>query len=176
MSVPKRFEALTASQAVNEASVYVPNSKSKAVLAIFTDEVRWLGGNEFVDYMQSEGRLSSLLEVRAHNASCEFHAVRSHVDAPFVARLRVDDGSDEQSGFFVDEVQYLDIDSTAPGTNPSVCRYQSIAGGAYTLPVANETLVTVRDYYEYDENSGLARLVDFRIVGFGDQTEGSSHA
>lgn len=175
MSVPKRFTGLTAHEVVSVANVYVPNNATKAVLVIFTDEVRWFGSSEFMDYLRKDDRLASLLELRAHNATSEFHALRSNVSEPFVARLRIDDGNDS-GGFCEDEVQYLDVDTTAPGTSPSLRHYQSIAGGAYTLPVANATKVTVRNYYEYDDQSGLARLVDFRIVGFGDQTEGSSHA
>lgn len=176
MSIQKCFSSLTAKKTVEESSTCVPSSDAKAVLAIFADEVRWLGGDEFEAYMHDEGRLESLLELRAHDLTREFHAVRSHVGGTFAARLRVDNGEEADVGFVIDEVQYLDIDDAAVGTSPSKCRYQSIAGGAYTLPVANAEKVTIRDYYEFDERNGLARLVDFRIVGFGDLTEEESHA
>ena len=174
MSMLKSFKNLSSAQVVSEANAYVPNNSAKGVLAIFTDEVRWMTGEAFANYLKEEGRQECLLELRAHNGICEFHALRSHVKEPFVARLRTHIDAQDDDGFYVDEVQYLDIDTTAPGTRPKECRYQSIAGGRYELPVANAEKVTVRNFYQYDKRDGMARLVDFCIVCFGDQgKEGS---
>lgn len=122
------------------------------VLAIFTDCVRWTAPCEF-----DKDRLDNLLEVRAYHRSAEAHAVRTMLDSDFAYRLAKDDSYD----WHFDDAQYLDKnDQKSCGRT-----YVTTGGGEYKLPVENATKVLIRNYVCHDEHDGMARIVDFRIVG-----------
>lgn len=126
------------------------------VLALYADRVRWTTPSEF-----DMSRLGSLLEVRAYNGHAEAHAVRSCLGDKFQYRLVDDDAADLQPDEYLDETQYLDIDST----RSSGYDYVATGGGSYGLPVSAATKVRIRNYIRYGEADGMARVMDFRIVG-----------
>ena len=138
----------------------VPNPDG--IMSIFAGSVYWESKNEFFENCSKGGEhaLERLLDVRAYDENSEFRAVRDSIDNACMLSWRT--VSDEDFEDPLDDVQYLDID--AKQSNVDKGEYCTTGGGKYSLPLANAERVKVRNYISYDED-GLARLVDFRIVG-----------
>lgn len=136
------------------------------VLALYTDKVEWTT----VDDLDT-GHFGNLLELRAYTTQAEIHAVRDALGREFTWRRVFDQGTDASDLVYdahFDECQYLDIDSTKTrGRN-----YVTTGGGAYTLPIERAERVLVRNYLTYNEEDGMAHVVDFRIVGLKGENDG----
>jgi len=143
----------------------VPNPAG--VLAIFTGKVVWQTWIEFKDALRSQDadlKVERLLDARAYSNDREFRVYRSAMGQQFTCRLIKDE--DYAPDEMLDDGHLLDIDENrGSGRN-----YVAIGGGPYTLPEENARKVCVRNYFSYDEENGMARFVDFRIVGI--ETEG----
>lgn len=127
-------------------------------LAIYTDRA------DFVDTVTD---FDKLLELRVFGNHGEFRAYRDVINIPFKTRLIEDDNL--YDGCY-DEVQYLDIDTAASDKNSRIKK--TTGGGKFTLPVdaVDKELLRIRYYYQYDAD-GIARKVDWRIVGFEEKEE-----
>lgn len=123
-------------------------------LSVFTDRV------DFIDKLY-ETDVDKLLELRAFDADSEFRVYRSTVDSPFKSRLLPKSDDTE----FFDDTYYLDIDTSVVDKYDRFLKH-TIGGGIYHLP-ADNTMITVRYYYKYDDN-GIAKKYDWRLVGFTD--------
>lgn len=130
-----------------------------AVLAIYTDKVLWFKPEEL-----QQDSFGNLLELRAYNEMSELRALRDTLGTDFAWRLVVDGEADKEGDAYdahFDESQYLDIDSHKSHGND----YVATGGGAYRLPIRNAKMIQVRNYINYGVDDGMARVVDFRIVG-----------
>ncbi len=166
---------MTQAELLQELVTMGAENPDRAVLATFTDEVRWQSIDDFVAYLTEE-RLSHLLELRAYDASSELHALRGRMGADFAVRMIWDEPSDgtppvdDEQGFCRDEWQFLDVDESSNHTHGT--HYKATASGEYDLPVADARRIHVRNYYRYDDE-GIAAFADFRIVGLC--KEGKAH-
>lgn len=100
--------------------------------------------------------ITHALEIRLFDEHGELKAVRANIGRDFVWRYISDEGVPKDCTY--DEVQYLDAakkDST---------KYTAIGGGIYEMPEPDFERVVIRHYGEYDDNSGMFSLSDFRIV------------
>lgn len=106
-----------------------------------------------------------LLEIRCFDDSGEYRAYRSVVNKDFIEREITDDKAFD--GFF-NEFHYLDIDEKQ---SKGTVKFTT-GGGTYHLPeeVSDKQKLKVRNYYKFDEN-GIARPVDWRLVGFADKKQ-----
>lgn len=136
--------------------------KPEGILSIFAGGVFWESEDEFVKKCSCdrEHAIERILEIRAYSKETEFHAVRDSIAEECTLSWRVVKDCDYD--FYLDDVQYLDIDSSR--SDAAHCQYFATGGGEYTLPIANAERVRIRNYFRYDED-GLAQAVDFRIVG-----------
>lgn len=100
--------------------------------------------------------IARALEIRLFDEHGELKAIRSNIGREFVWRYITDDGVPKDCTY--DEVQYLDA-----AKNDST-KYTAIGGGEYEMPEAGYERVVIRHYGEYDDNSGMFSLRDFRIV------------
>lgn len=114
-----------------------------------------------------------LLEARLFSVNAELKIMRSSIDRDFSWRI-IDDNAFkakcDNSSFdriyencTLEEIHYLDIDSTKKSDDPTV--YTATGGGKYTLPEGGLERVMIRDYICYDDN-GIANIADFVIVKF----------
>lgn len=101
-----------------------------------------------------------LLELRLFDENSELKAVRANIGQPFFWRYITDEDVPDDCTY--DELQYLDIDKTKTGGT----EYVSIGGGHYQMPREGLERVLIRHYGEYDSESGMFSLKDFRIVKF----------
>ena len=90
--------------------------------------------------------ITHALEIRLFDEHGELKAIRANIGKEFVWR------------FISDEEQYLDA-AKNDGTE-----YTAIGGGHYEMPEAGYERVVIRHYGEYDNESGMFSLKDFRIV------------
>jgi len=124
------------------------------MLLMYTDRFLCVPQQEITD-------IAHLLEIRLFTETAELRIMRSSIDSPFYYRL-IDDNV-LSADDYLDEYQYLDIDTKHPRT--SGMNYVTTGGGVYSLPIENAKKVLIRNYISYDDQ-GIAQITDFRIVGF----------
>lgn len=118
--------------------------------------------------------IEHLLELRVFDENSELKAVRSQIGKPFHYRY-IDDNAfkeklksieDEFDGSFknrtLEDEQYLDVNKR----KTDGIDYVSIGGGHYTMPAEKLEKVKILNYLYIDENSGILKIADFRIVDF----------
>ena len=128
------------------------------MIAMLTDDYlveRWPGS--------SRPDPEKLLELRIFDANMECRLFRGDIGQEFHYRKLSD--QDDRDTF--DEVQYLDIDSRASEKEPGEYVI-STGGGRYHLPLENtkDVRIKVRYYLDQYEQTGQARISDWRIVEF----------
>ena len=143
------------------------NQMTGYVLAELTD-------NYVVDVWPSEHMRELLetqkwkvLEIRVFNSEKEMKLFRGDIGSTF--RLRTLDESGKDTEDYYDEEQYLDID-----TRRSAELFQrsqdvyTTGGGQYHLPLnrMNEARIMIRYHIGKYEDSGQARIEDWRVVDF----------
>lgn len=130
------------------------------MLASLTDEY-------IVDSWPSKGSHSisedKLLEVRIFDDNCEHMLFRPDIGSSFSSRT-INDGEDDRDHY--DEIQYLDID-TKKGIDTDG-KVTTTGGGKFTAPVNNtdDARVRIRYYLGKYEETGQARVEDWRVVEF----------
>jgi len=128
-----------------------------SIAAYFTDHADFIASLDNLD-------VSSLLELRIFNADCELRAYRSMVNEAFICRFFRD--SDFAQDEIMEELQYLDIDSThkvVPSPANGMYEYKTMNGGSYHLPVSNAEKIKIRSYLMYNEEN-IAQVYDYRFV------------
>ena len=121
--------------------------------------------------------LHHLLELRVFDENVEMRLRRCDLYGDFQMRViddtvfadRLKDETDEFLRRFENrvftEVQYLDRDlermKVSGGTD-----YITTGGGHYSMPFPDADRVVLRNYLDYDEETGILRVTDFRLVGF----------
>ena len=137
------------------------NSDSSYVLAAFTDEY-------MVDKWNDDSKrkicdkLELAIEIRVFNQDEEYKFFRTDIFKEFAYRL-MNDSKNQLDSY--DEMQYLDIDES-PGNNDGYV--YTTGGGKYKLPISNtkDAKVIIRYYLSKYEDTGRARIDDWRVVGF----------
>lgn len=118
---------------------------------------------------ENEGLLGNsaehkLLDIRVFNESIEYRLFRSDVGKEF----RFVCLSDENREFF-DDSHYLDIDEKRSAeTFMKDGTVRATGGGFYKLPLEDyhNVKVVIRNYVDYDEDSGQAYIESWRLTGF----------
>ena len=121
--------------------------------------------------------LPHLLELRVFDKNAEMRLRRCSIGRDFQMRMiddvlfqdRLKDESDEFLGCFENRVfteeHYLDRDTASMqalgGTD-----YITTGGGHYSMPFPDCDRVVLRNYLDYDEETGVLHVTDFRLVGF----------
>jgi hypothetical protein len=157
------------------------NKARKVTYEEFKDEAKYIEGyivasltDEYIvdrwPVMQKnslEDKKTKILEIRIFNENEELKLVRTDISKEFVMRHKVDKNLDKDS--YMDESQYLDIDTKKTGALLENGGYvYATGGGKYYLPRNDiEGLkIKIRYYFDSYENSGQARIGDWRILGF----------
>lgn len=114
-------------------------------------------------------KTDKLLEVRIFHETAEMKLFRSDISKNFVSRT-IDDSEHKQD--YYDEWQYLDIDEKA-GRDANG-KVRTTGGGKYFLPVQDisDAMIKIRYYLGRYEETGQARVQDWRVVGFGNDKRG----
>lgn len=108
-----------------------------------------------------------ILEIRIFNKNEELKLIRTDISKEFVMRHKSDKNLEES--LYMDESQYLDIDTKKTGVVSEGGEYvYATGGGKYYLPRNDieDLKIKIRYYFERYENSGQARIGDWRIVDF----------
>ena len=110
-----------------------------------------------------------LLDMRIFNKKSEFRLFRGDVGRDLKCRVCKDEGRD----FYEDE-QYLDIDDIRSGKcfeKEGVVR--ATGGGYYRLPLESykDVKVIIKNYVDYDKETGQAYIKDWRLAGFVTEKE-----
>lgn len=124
---------------------------------------------------------SDLIEARIFNETCEYKLFRSHIGEAYAFRKIVseDEGEGGKYGDYYDQKQFLDIDSSRSKKESSLIQLVFPTGSsrAYMLPVKDyneKAAVTIRYYIDRYEDSGQARVFDWRVVKIdGGVTDGN---
>lgn len=114
-----------------------------------------------------KGKENKILEIRVFNKNEELKLIRTDISKDFMMRHKIDKNLSED--LYMDESQYLDIDTKRSVTVSEDGGYvYSTGGGKYYLPWENieNVKIKIRYYFDKYENSGQARISDWRIVGF----------
>ena len=134
-------------------------------IAALTDELRvgvWPMAD--ADYELNEEKV---IEIRVFNDQKEIKIFRTDIGKEF-SKVRIIDDNDLPEGMeFFSQDQYLDIDTNRSGNVPGYVK--TTGGGRYFLPIrrySDETKVTINYYVTKDRDSGLAKVTDWRVVGF----------
>lgn len=140
----------------NETELFeeLKRQKGRFCLVIRTDRA------DFTDEIPND--LSTLLEIRCFDEKGEFMARRSYPGESFRCRAIVDGDICE----WVDEKQYLDIDTTRHDEKDPTAVFAT-GGGRWHLPqgaIGCDGLI-VRKYYAFDAE-GVAGWTDWRLVRF----------
>jgi len=140
--------------------------KAGYMMALFTDKIEltsWPDGR-----MKLAAAEDRLLEVRVFDRDREIKLFRSSIGSEFKKRLK-DDREDTEKEYF-DETQYLDIDMNRSKASFAVDKtVYTTGGGKYTLPIEGDIRdckVRIRYYLSRYEDSGQARVSDWRVVGW----------
>ena len=104
-----------------------------------------------------------LLDIRVFDRDREFRAWRDNIAEGFLFRSL----DDNYSPLHFDEVHLLDVDTTRVQSTDGKTTFQTMTGGAYTLPVPPDTnRVWVRTYFEANRENGIEYPTDWRVIGF----------
>ncbi len=136
--------------------------ESSFVYAVFTDELYIRNIND--ERLQNIDT-DKLLEIRVFKESGEFRLIRPNIGQDFYERQSLDEGVDDNS---YDIEAYLDISDNRNEGNYAA----SINGGKYELPqgkVEAGKMLKIRNYLTYDEETGQARVYDWRLVEFTEE-------
>jgi len=142
------------------------NIESGYVVAALTDE--YIVDLWPMEHDSLEGKESRLLEIRVFNEEKEVKLSRTDILKEFRMRIRDDNTMDPKQDYY-DEVQILDIDTQKSAKHfESTHQVYTTGGGRYFLPLAGmeSARVKIRYYLERYEESGQARICDFRLVTF----------
>lgn len=157
------------------------NKARKVTFEEFKDEAKYIEGyivasltDEYIvdrwPVMQKdtlEDKKDKILEIRIFNESEELKLVRTDISKEFAMRHKTDENLEED--LYMDESQYLDIDTKKTGEVSEDGGYvYATGGGKYYLPRNDikDLKIKIRYYFDRYENSGQARIGDWRIVGF----------
>lgn len=146
---------------IQELTGRIPEVLKKDAYAyiVCSDKIFWTNGElDDVD-------INKLKELRIFNANGEYRLLRPNLGVSFFERVIQ---SDAKLDYF-DQWHYLDIDGTSINDDNTV---STISGGKYRLPVTASAnlLIKIRNYVAYDEKSGQARVNDWRLVEFGEES------
>lgn len=114
-----------------------------------------------------KGKENKILEIRIFNENEELKLIRTDISKDFALRYRKDENLSKD--LYMDESQYLDIDTKKSGTVSENGGYvYATGGGKYYLPIneIEDSKIKIRYYFDRYEESGQARICDWRIVGF----------
>lgn len=138
-------------------------------IAFFTDRFAGARGSQACRELLKDAR--KLLELRLFDAESELWCHRSLLGREFAYRRADDAGVDERC--LLRCVQALDV-AEELGTGERGCvRVRGTAGSRFELPMdGGDRCVRVVSYIDYDERSGSARVVDYRIAGFAAEEGG----
>ena len=143
------------------------------IVAALTDEYivdKWPMMNSTI-----EDKFDKALEIRVFDDNKEIKLFRPDIGQDL--KLRVIDDNDLSPGVesFVQE-QYLDINSAVSKKNSSTGKLgmttvQTTGGGSFFLPIDTErntddVKVIIKYYITKDQDSGMAKIVDWRAAGF----------
>lgn len=114
---------------------------------------------------------SKLIEARIFNETCEYKLFRTHIGEQYVFRKIVeeDEAEGRKYGDYYDQKQYLDIDSNRSTKESSLIQLVFPTGSnrEYMLPLKDyneEAAIIIRYYIDRYEDSGQARVFDWRVV------------
>ena len=113
-----------------------------------------------------EGKEHKLLEARIFDTNQEIKLFRTSISKEFKLR-HIDDRVDKRD--YEQESQFLDIDTKKSEKSfKKSHEVYATGGGKYYLPLKKmqDAKVLIRYYYECYEDSGQARVCDWRLVGF----------
>lgn len=105
-----------------------------------------------------------LLDMRVFNESMEYRLFRTDAGKEFKFSSLPDEGRE-----FFDDFHYLDIDEKrSEETFRRDGTVRATGGGYYRLPLEDyhNAKVIIRNYVDYDENSGQAYIKAWRLAGF----------
>ncbi len=149
--------------------------KTGYVFAMLTDRIELLRADE--ERLDREELYKKALEIRVFDTEGETKWFRSSIGNSFRLRERNDgpsggNGENVPSDEWWDEEQYLDIDDRRPAGRPGYVR--ATGGGIYPLPLERykDAKIKIRNYLEYEEDTGELYISDWRIVGFTEGKEG----
>ena len=114
-----------------------------------------------------DSKADKILEIRIFNENEELKLIRTDISKEFVMRYRTDEYLNKD--LYMDESQYLDIDTKKTGKTYENGGYvYATGGGKYYLPInrIDDLKVKIRYYFDKYESSGQARISDWRIVSF----------
>lgn len=159
-----------------------PSNEQGYILVMATDKFDLLSvddiGNQENLYEQW---FKNALEIRMFNDTTEYKWFRSGIDKAFSYR-KIEDQSPMNKMDYWDEYQYLDIDLKASKGMPDNM-VRATGGGEYRLPHLNlgkdidaatkekklkeeDVRIKIRNYLNYEEDTGQLFIYDWRIVGF----------
>ncbi len=115
------------------------------------------------------GKEPKILEVRVFDLQQEVKLFRTGIgtERTFLVRHRIDDDSNLMD--FMDEVQFLDIDTKkSKALFESTGKVYTTGGGMYHLPLKSmeNAKIRIRHYIDKYEATGQARICDWRLVDF----------
>lgn len=117
-------------------------------------------------------------DIRVFNQKSEVHLFRSSIDKQFVMRYIESDPEQKdilnaiidgkEKSIYYDEEQFLNIDTVATANNNEKNMVIAVGGGKYKLPIEryDDVKVIIRNYIDFEKNTGRAYVKDWRIVGF----------
>lgn len=105
------------------------------------------------------------LDIRVFDESGEIHFVRGSIADDFIVRKIIDLPDIDETSYF-DESQFLDIDTKRSDATKG--KAVATGGGIYPLPLENydDAKIVIRNYVEYEKDTGRAYIKDWRCVRF----------
>lgn len=146
------------------------------VTAFFTGWFQGCRGNHLDSVLASA---QELVELRVFNENCELWLHRSCCGRPFSWRLASEAGCGSQRDYFR-TVQALDIDESYAAYQRGETdgygslKLRSTVQGYYALPICSgDGCVKIINYVRYDDVTGVAEAVDYRLAGFASMKDGA---
>lgn len=146
------------------------NIKSGYVVAMFTDKFEFYSFDENTENILNENFEKKLIDMRIFNKDKECRIFRGDIGSKFYFR----DSDDYIGNDYYDDEQYLDIDtkhSIDSFKNSGIVK--AIGGGSYKLPFCdfNDIKICIRNYIDYNSESGQAYIKDWRLVDLKKEQE-----
>lgn len=140
--------------------------KNGYAVVMFTDKFEFLAYpfDEKTNKILNEDFEKKLIDMRIFNKDKEYRIFRGDISGNFHFR----DSDDYIKNDYYDDEQYLDIDTKRSADsfkNDGIVR--ATGGGNYKLPFCdfNDIKICIRNYIDYDNESGQAYIKDWRLVG-----------
>lgn len=117
--------------------------------------------------------LQNGLEIRLFCERGEIKWFRTNIgEEKFRKRERLQDTKLQEKIDYMDQEQYLDIDTKHVKKQENGYQVQATGGGSYFLPwqECEDATLKIRNYLGYEEDTGRVFVKDWRIVGFGNNT------